>query len=222
MSIELDEILSSSNKLYMTIESLLKYASIEDSNRADASFITCALSLEHGKGLQYLIQVGNAVSATALLRLQFEALVRGIWLWYAANELQLEKFTSPLTTDSEQAAKGLPGLDEMLKRLTATPSVPPMAVSQLKHFKEVQIKALNSYVHGGIHAFRRHAEGFPLPLAIQVLKSSNALAVMSSMMMATLTESMDIIVSVKKLQTKFQNCQPPLLYPAARTGTNHT
>ncbi|MDH1009634.1 hypothetical protein N5J43_18420 [Pseudomonas nicosulfuronedens] len=220
MSMELDAILDNSDELYLTIGNLLELAPLEDSDRVEASFVTCELSLTHGSGLRRLIAVGNAVSATALLRLQFEALVRGIWLWHAANELQIEKITSPLTTESEQAAKGLPGLDEMIKKLANTPSVPPMAISQLKHFQDVQVKALNSYIHGGIHPLRRHAEGFPLPLALQVLKSSNGLAVMAAMMMAILTGSPEVCAAVRELQIKFKGCQPPLLYPAAQPSSS--
>lgn len=219
MTIELDATLSSSDKLYQTIKKNLENQALENSKRAEASFDICGLSLEHGAGLCCLISYGNAVSATALLRLQYEALVRGIWLWHAANDLQIEKICRPLTVDSEQAAKSLPGLDEMLKKLAATPTVPPLATAQLQHFRDVQVKALNSYIHGGIHPLRRHTEGFPLPLVIQVLKSSNALSTMAAMMMAILTGSPEAIDAMRQIQMKFKDCLPALLYPAATVKT---
>lgn len=219
MTVELDATLSSSDKLYLTIKKHLENQPLESSKRAEASFDICGLSLEHGAGLRCLISFGNAVSATSLLRLQYEALVRGIWLWHAANDLQIEKICRPLTVDSEQAAKGLPGLDDMLKKLADTPTVPPVAIAQLLHFRDVQGKALNSYIHGGIHPLRRHAEGFPLPLVIQVLKSSNALATMAAMMMAILTGSPEVTDAMRQTQIRFRDCLPALLSPEATVRT---
>lgn len=216
MTIELDDVLARSRDLYGAINAHLNDSVLEDSPRSESSFYMCALSLEHGAGLRALITQGNAVSATALMRPQYEALVRGIWIEYAANDAQLEKICQPLTLETEQAAKGLPGLDEMLKKLEGTPAVPPMAIAQLMEFKRMMLKALNSYVHGGIHPLRRHAEGFPIPLAIQIVRSSNALATMAAMMMALLTRDPSVTQPMSRIQLKFQDCLPDLLYPAAK------
>ncbi|CDF82205.1 hypothetical protein PKB_0837 [Pseudomonas knackmussii B13] len=216
MTIELDDVLTRSRELHRAIEAHLNNAVLEDSSRSESSFYMCTLSLEHGAGLRALISQGNAVSATALMRLQYEALVRGIWIEYAANEAQLEKICQPLTLETEQAAKSLPGLDDMLKKLENTPSAPQMAVIQLVDFKRVMLKALNSYVHGGLHPLRRHAEGFPIPLAIEVVRNSNGLATMAGMMMALLTRDPTITQPMRHIQLKFHDCLPQLLYPAAK------
>lgn len=216
MTIELDDVLARSRDLYSAIEVHLNNAVLENSSRSESSFYMCTLSLEHGAGLRALISQGNAVSATALMRPQYEALVRGIWIEYAANEAQLEKICQPLTLETEHAAKGLPGLDDMLKKLENTPSVPQMAVTQLMDFKRLMLKALNSYIHGGLHPLRRHAEGFPIQLAIEVVRNSNGLATMAGMMMALLTRDTSITQPMRRIQLKYQDCLPHLLYPAAR------
>ena len=86
-----------------------------------------------------------------------------MWLLYAANESEIAKLTAELTIDSEQAAKNLPTVNAMIddigKRVGST--APAAAHQMLAHFKDVQLKALNSFVHGGIHSLRRHSDGFP-------------------------------------------------------------
>ena len=39
----------------------------------------------------------------------------------------------------------------------------------LTRFKDVQLKALNSFVHGGIHSLRRHGDGTPLTAVLVIL-----------------------------------------------------
>ena len=49
----------------------------------------------------------------------------------------------------------------------------------LTEFRDVQWKALNSYVHAGIHALQRHGSGYPVQLIEQINKSSNGLLTMT-------------------------------------------
>lgn len=68
-------------------------------------------------GPSLLIALALANSAVGLMRIQFEALMRAAWLLYAAPEATIVKLLSPLTLDSEKAAKNLPGVNEMLEGL---------------------------------------------------------------------------------------------------------
>jgi hypothetical protein len=163
--------------------------------------------------LRVLTAVGLTTSAVSLMRLQFEALTRGIWLLYAANDVAIAKLASPLTLESELAAKKLPSMNEMVAQIgkRVGVSAPKAAHQMLVHFKDVSWYALNSFAHVGIHPLRRHLEGFPRPLALQVLRSSNGLSTMAGMVLAILTGDEAITKSMGAIQSEFSDCLPELL-----------
>ena len=72
---------------------------------------------------------------------------------------------------------------------------------------------MNSFVHGGIHPLRRNADGFPVHLALQVLRNSNGLSTMTAMTMAILTGDEAITKPMSKVQPAFADCLPDLLKP---------
>ena len=73
----------------------------EPSARAAAGL--CSLSLSHGRAIRILL-LEVPPSATALMRPQFEALVRAVWARHAAKEPELARLLAPLTVKSQQAA----------------------------------------------------------------------------------------------------------------------
>jgi hypothetical protein len=70
--------------------------------------------------------------------------------------------------------------------------------------------ALNSFVHAGIHPLRRHVEGYPLPLILDVLRNSNGLSTMAGMTLAILTGDENISQSMARVQPQFADCLPDL------------
>jgi hypothetical protein len=83
----------------------------------------------------------------------------------------------------------------------------------LVQFKDVSWNAMNSFVYGGIHPLRRSAEGFPVHLALQVLRNSNGLTTMTGMTMAILTGDEAISRTMSNIQPAFADCLPDLLKP---------
>ena len=71
------------------------------------------MALDHGRGLRALL-ADVPPSAIALLRPQYESLVRAVWARHAATDSELERLLAPLTMESQQAAKSLPGVPAML------------------------------------------------------------------------------------------------------------
>jgi hypothetical protein len=142
--------------------------------RTVLSAITAAVSLEHAAAFRLTIAAGKPNSATALTRLQFEALLRSVWLLFIAKEGQLDKLATPLSVASQQAAKNMPGIAEILRTLEMS-SVPDELKRILNSFYQASVPALNSFVHGGIHPMQRSAAGYPTELARQVVKQSNML-----------------------------------------------
>mgnify|MGYP005993375671 CR=1 FL=1 len=88
---------------------------------------------------------------------------------------------------------------------------PEQAVLMLNEFKDIQWKALNSYVHGGVHALQRHSSGYPEQLVIDIVKSSNGLLSMTAMMVAILTGNLVIVKDISKIQRRHKDCLPVLL-----------
>lgn len=136
-----------------------------------------------------------------------------MWLQYAASDLAIGKLTALLTPESELAAKNLPSASEMIDQIgkRVGPSVPAAAHQILAHFKDVSWHAMNSFVHGGIHPLRRQSEGFPVHLALQILRSSNDLLTITGMALAVLTWDEAIAKSMSKIQPEFADCLPDLL-----------
>jgi hypothetical protein len=57
-------------------------------------------------------------SAAAVLRMQYEGLLRAAWLLFAANPAYVEKLAMPLSLAAEKGAKNLPGNLDMLAELS--------------------------------------------------------------------------------------------------------
>ena len=171
---------------------------------------TCAgailLSLEHARMVRVAFGKASPNSGTALLRLQYEALLKGAWVLHAANELQVAKLASSLTPEAEQAAKNLPGAAEMLSALLA--KAPPGLTAPLQEFQGSSLKARNSFGHGGIHPLSRLADGFPQALAGQVVKMSNGLLHMSYRMLASLSGSNSLMATITHAYRDHQACLP--------------
>lgn len=202
-----------SDELHEALLHVLDGAEFDPSPRGQAAFGMCSVAIEHGLSLRALMAMGLPTSAVSLMRLQFEALTRAMWLQYAANDLAIEKLTAPLTPESELAAKNLPLAREMIDQIgkRVGPSAPAAAHQMLMRLEDVSRHAMNSFVHGGIHPLRRQADGFPVHLALQILRNSNGLLTMTAMTLAVLTWDEAVAKPMSKIQPAFADCLPDLL-----------
>ena len=107
---------------------------LDDSLRVRVSDVACSLALEHWHAVRALLQASLLPSATVLHRSQFEALTRSIWLAYVASDAHVSKLSAPLAPVSEQAAKNMPLVAEMMRGIEA--SAPAQAYEALLRFKE--------------------------------------------------------------------------------------
>lgn len=142
------------------------------------------------------------------MRSQFEAVTRATWLFYAASEQKIEN-TMKTLSELSQNADQKPSNSEMIAKMKG--KAPEQALLMFNEFKDVQWKALNSYVHGGIHALQRHSAGYPEQLVIDIVKSSNGLLSMTVMMAAILTGNKIIAKDVSRIQRRHEDCLPVLL-----------
>ena len=178
----------------------------------DVRFITAfqsgLLSLEHAVSALVLFEQGLFSSAIALTRPQFESLVRGIWLLHAASENWVTKLSEPLTMESAKRANEGEGLAEMLKQLEANPDAPAGIVAQLREYKEVTWKAMNSYAHGGLHPLSRTMSGYPAQLIYDVIRNANAVVALTAQLLAILSGNPENMAPVRQMHTDFMDILP--------------
>jgi hypothetical protein len=204
----MDELLEKSEALNSEFSRIFDYGPVDESNRIVASWIMCSVALEHSSSVRQLAMNGNYTSAICLCRSQFEAITRATWLFYAASNKKIDNTMADAKTLSNKAEQG-PSNEDMIKAMKG--KAPEQAVMMFEEFRDVQWRALNSYVHGGIHVLQRHGAGYPEQLIKDIIKSSNGLLTMTAMMAAILTGNQIIATDVSKIQSRHKECLPILL-----------
>jgi hypothetical protein len=149
----MDVLLEKSEALNSEFSRIFEYGPADESKRVIASWLMCSIASEHASSVRQLAMCGNYTSAICIIRSQFEALTRGMWLIYAASDLNIENTMKTLSELSNRADQK-PNNAQMIKALDGKASA--QAVLMLNEFRDVQWKVLNSYVHGGIHPLQRH------------------------------------------------------------------
>lgn len=172
------------------------------------AFQSGLLSLEHAVSALVLFDQGLFSSAIALTRPQFESLVRGVWLLHTASDNWVDKLSEPLTMDSAKRANEGEGLAEMLKQLEANPTAPAAIVAQLREYKEVTWKAMNSYAHGGLHPLSRKITGYPAQLIYDVIRNSNAVVALTAQLQSILTRIPENMNPVRQMHRDFVDVLP--------------
>lgn len=193
--------------LQALVEAAWEGSDVSDEPTAAAAARLCALALDHGGAVRVLL-LQVPPSAVALLRLQLEALVRAVWARHAARASDLARLLAPLSLESQQAAKKLPGVADMLAALEN--SGPRGSAALLGRARARLWDGLNSYVHGGIHPFQRGESGYPPQLLADLLKNSNALTILTLLVLAELTENAEILEVMAALHDEFGDVLPEL------------
>ena len=178
----------------------------DNSKRVESGRILSHVSMEHGQSLKALIEIGNFTSALGLLRLQYEALVRAMWVTYAATDEWVDRISTELTADSAKQANDIPMLGKMLEQLKN--KAPVEALGMLHEFKEYSWKPLSSFVHGGIHAINRHGNGYPVLLLEQAIRASNGVIIMTGMLLVILSRNPVLKGVIPTIQRKYESCLP--------------
>src|SRR5688572_29906861 len=117
MLMDLDLAFGESEELAEALLSIIDLPLVDDSPRIRISDVACSLALAHWHAVRSLLQGKLLPSAVVVHRAQFEAVVRSIWLAYAASDENVSKFTATLDLESEQAAKSAPQTQQMLSAI---------------------------------------------------------------------------------------------------------
>lgn len=175
--------------------------------RHEVAAAAALIAIEHAGALRAAAQVGAMNSAAALLRLQYEAVLRAAWLLFAAGPGQVDRLASALDLETEQKAKNVPGYLDMLAAVEK--AAPAGLAAPLVEFSRYSRHALNSFVHAGIHPLTRARNGFPPELVETVLRFSAGLLHFAYRLLAALTGSQERMNRVTHAYSAFADCLPP-------------
>ncbi len=202
----LEKTLERSNELHAIIVEEIYLKENDNSIRSVLTKSLSGISFEHSSSLMILMNNNNFTTASSLLRLQYEAVARGMWLHFSAKDGFLDKYAAPI--DVKKLPPDFPTITEMIDQISKGPVKGPGEM--LQHFKDVTWKGMNSYVHNGFLPIERFINGYPDEFLVQIIQSSNALNTMIAMVLARMSGQMDKVNLVKRLQVDFQDCLPKL------------
>ena len=162
-----------------------------DTNRQLFSISCFDLAIEHHASICLLLNAQLYGSAFALLRLAYEALVRGLFLSLCATEDEINAY--------DKDSFGLK-FNDMIIRIEGHLSIQDSGLSSLKN---TSWKIFNSFTHSGIaQVIRRNKDGvtgninYPEQELIQVLSLAGVFALWSVSQFAAMSENQLLIDAV--------------------------
>jgi hypothetical protein len=210
MPVALEDFIERSHELHEAVGSHVAGLQPYPTLRFEIASQAGRLALEHGNSSLMLMSNGLMASAFALLRPQFECLVRGFWLAYAASDEWVIKLAQPLTVLTARRAGEGPMLAEMFKHLEHADEAPRPIVAQLQEYREVTWKALNSFSHGGIHPLSKFVSGYSPQLTYDSLRNANAVLAVTCQFLSVMTGDSENMIGVRRIHEEFADCLPIL------------
>lgn len=155
-----------------------------------------AIVQDHHEAIVFLIERRSYTSAFALLRIAFDAYVRGVWLSLCATDREIEEFHA----SDERPNTGL--------LILAIEKEPDFVAGLLSDYKKRNWKALCDFTHTGYRQVDRWntedaiEPNYPINEVIEVLSASGLAAMMSVVSFAALVGHTDLALrTLEKLRT---------------------
>jgi hypothetical protein len=177
--------------------------SFPSTNRNRAAVACFAIAQEHHEAILRLAEQQLFASSFALLRVVFEAYVRGFWLYLCATDKDVDRFI---------AFKEPPKLDDLL---TALDSHSLFVDTPLSGFKTENYKRLCAFTHtGGQQVMRwNHTTGikpdYHLDDVLQIVMTSEQLSLLSVLGIVSMGDEPEIALDAIR---EFQNVRD-VIYP---------
>jgi hypothetical protein len=147
---QLEALLQRSTEFDRKIVRALRRYQFPQDHRSRVVAALLMVSIQHSRSIRELIRIGNDVSALALQRPQFEALVRSFWAELCATPHWVEKAVSPARDAPRIEPAEFPKLSRAIADLATTDHVAEHDV--LSHIHRGLRDSANSYAHGGLRA----------------------------------------------------------------------
>jgi len=187
------EALNKATELMSRLDMKLDGLKVKDGADALASAALLHLSLEHFGAIVILLQNRLNGSAAALVRLQYEAMIRGMYFYQCASESEAEQFF---------AGAEPPKIKAMIEALEKKPGFSSGVFSRV-HLREWN--TMNSYTHGGSAQVQRRYKGSDLANhysdtdRLNILNSAKTMALLAATHAALACGSLEIASELKEL-----------------------
>lgn len=135
---------------------------------------------QHAISQWLLIQYEHDLTATALVRPTYEAMVRAIWAYRGAQDAWIEAFFEPREDVIESDAETRKGPDVPAMLATIAKHHPPHIHQPLLALMETTWRAMHSYVHGGIRPVVQSFVAFPPHEAGSLLINANGMLTLTT------------------------------------------
>jgi len=171
-----------------------------DRSRLAAACLDTAL--EHHKAIMLLTANVLYGSAAALVRPLFEAFVRGVWLFHAASDEEIEQFKDDKLNKT---------FGELIDDLE---SREPFDCGTLSHVKKVSWKAMNSLTHTGLSQVARRITSDAIKPNYtdaelkDVLETANSIGVFAAVAIAYVASDQELVCKVSERGMKLFKNKP--------------
>ncbi|MBH3372421.1 DUF6988 family protein [Pseudomonas juntendi] len=204
--LDLNQLLKKSALYDQRITELFKLEPKGTARRFKAARALASLSFEHSRSIKNLVTAGLCSSGAALVRVQYESLVRALWSLYVATDDEIELSLADLTPESAQNASKSVSINKMLDGIEK--HAPQVPIEPLRQFKETSWQPLNSFVHAGIHAVSKQGTGFPVETAMMMVRLSNAMLELTGIFVLIMAGVPPEESGMEELQSQFADCLP--------------
>jgi hypothetical protein len=200
----LDSLLQASEQLDRDVEKLIDRVEPRG-RRAIIGLALCRAAHEHAMSQRLLFEAGHNLTALALLRLQFEAVVRAAWTNQGATESWLDAFTTPVEGEGHREPITGPPIPSMLNAFE------PFSPHVASEFRKLYgtIGAMHSFVHGGAQAVVHALRPYPAEKLISALLNRNLLQWYTANCALVASESVLLRPRLSVLKEKHAQCMPP-------------
>lgn len=206
MALDLHNQLELSHKLGDDIAHLLADATQPNDRRGMLTTTMCRLAIDHGNGQRLLVLTGHVTTALALVRVQYEAMIRAVWMLHGASDEWLTRFLTPKASGDQSETVIGPAIDSMLNTLDT--KVPAPYAKMLRELKTATWGPMNSFVHGGIHAVvNTLVEAEPKRL-VSLLRNANGMSLMSAQTFMQACRDSKVAGRIGKIRAMYTDALP--------------
>lgn len=214
--VHLEEMIEGSDRLHAELAGHLNAEHVVINHRQDLASVLATLVIEHAHSILMLIIEGKPSSALALVRVQYEALLRGTWIYFAASDHAVEKCVAPMPPGATKEPDLFPTVTEMLKAIEG--KAPPPIARALSEFKAGAWGAMNSFTHGLLRTMAGHRNGYHPGLLSTTIQNSNGAAMFATMLFGQVTGRLDLHLAVIDMSGTYGRFLPPMKFKASTTG----
>lgn len=204
----IEALIQRSEELNLRIAQAVGTVSADASDfRSTVAMEALQLAVQHGQAVWILVANDLGSSALGVLRMQYDAIVRAVWVTFAATPDRVRSLAAPLTKLTLEEANRSLTTTQMIDAIKLS-NAPADLVRLIFEFKDSSWGVLNASVHAGLHALRRH-EGLFEEEMILGLRLSNGLGMLTARLMVLFGEHPRRQQDIDLVCAAYPDCMPP-------------